>query len=102
MRVITTMPDRGELTDNGCFKMVSKAAKKLVNVVDATQSQEQGLSIADIRLATYSTMRALLEKVTAIEARLGRLEPSLAKRKAPESEEEDEEEWYDAHKSKKS
>jgi hypothetical protein len=89
MYMIATMPDRSELTDNGCFKMVSKAAKKLANVVDVTQAQEGGLSVADIRLATYSTMRVLLEKVTAIEARLGCLETSLAKRKTPESEEED-------------
>jgi hypothetical protein len=97
MRMITTMPDRGELTDDGCFEKVSKAAKELMNVVNVTEAQEQGLSVADIRRATNSTMRVLLEKVTAIEARLSRLEPSLAKRKASESEEEE----CDAPRSKK-
>jgi hypothetical protein len=87
--MIATMPDRDELTENGCFEKVSEAAQVIKDVVQATQAQEEGLSAENILLATHSTMRVLLDKVTAIEARLSRLEPSLAKRKAPESEEEE-------------
>jgi hypothetical protein len=86
--MIATMPDRNELTEDGCFEKVSEAAKVIKHVVQATQTQEEGLSVENILLATHSTMRVLLEKVTVIEARLSRLEPSIAKRKAPESEEE--------------
>jgi hypothetical protein len=69
-----------------CSKEVSAAAMKLASVVAVTQVQEKRGTYWNVPLATHRTMQKLLEKVTAIEVRLGRLQLSLAKREALESE----------------